>query len=76
MRRDDAPQREGERELDLALSDRAARELDDVVAALRRLPDPGFGLCSDCGAQIPFARLQVEPWALHCIACESRREAA
>jgi len=73
---DDAPQREGERELDMALSDRAARELGEVSAALRRLRDPGFGLCSDCGAPIPFERLQVEPWALRCIACESRREAA
>ncbi len=71
---DDAPQREGERELDMALSDRETRELGEVSAALRRLHGEGFGLCSDCKDEIAFDRLKVEPWALRCVACESRRE--
>ena len=71
---DDAPQREGERELDMALSDRETRELGEVSAALRRLLGERFGLCADCDAEIPFDRLKAEPWALRCVACESRHE--
>ena len=28
----------------------------------------------ECGAPISFARLSAEPWALRCIACQSRHE--
>ena len=70
----DAPRREAERELDMAQSDRDTLELAAVRAALQRLGEGGYGLCSDCGEEIPFDRLKVEPWALRCVACESRRE--
>jgi DnaK suppressor protein len=73
---DDAPQREGERELDMAQSDRSLRELGDVSDALRRLQGEGYGLCTDCGAEIPFDRLKAEPWALRCVGCEGAREQA
>lgn len=67
-------QREEEREVDMALSDMEQRELGEVSAALRRLQAGDFGRCTDCDAEIPFDRLKVEPWALRCVACESRRE--
>ena len=70
----DAIQLEGEREIDLALSDLEVRELGEVSAALRRLQGGRFGLCADCEAEIPFDRLQAEPWALRCVACASRQE--
>jgi len=73
---DDAPQREGERELDLALSDLEMRELGEVSAALRRIDGEGYGLCSACATEIPFDRLRAEPWAERCVACESAREQA
>ncbi len=73
---DDAPQREAERELDMALNDREVSELGAVSEALLRVHDARFGLCADCGTEIPFDRLRVEPWALRCVACESRREGA
>jgi DnaK suppressor protein len=72
----DAPEREADRTLDLALSDREIRELGEVSAALRRLRGEGFGLCTDCEAEIPFDRLKAEPWALRCIDCEGQRERA
>lgn len=71
---DDAPQREAERELDLALSDLETRELGEVSAALRRLQAGEYGVCRDCGAEIPFDRLKAEPGALRCVGCESRAE--
>jgi len=71
---DDAPQRENEREMDLALTDIETQELGAVSAALRRLHEPEFGQCADCASEIPFDRLKIEPWALRCVACESKRE--
>ena len=71
---DDISHREADRELDMALNDRELAELGAVSAALRRLKDGGYGVCADCGEDIAFDRLKVEPWALRCIACESRRE--
>lgn len=71
---DDAPQRDAEREVDLAQADREMDELGAVSRALARLHQPGYGLCVDCSAAIPFDRLKVEPWATRCVACEGARE--
>ena len=71
---DDAPQREGEREVDMALSDLETLQIGAVSEALLRLKESRYGGCADCGAQIPFERLQAEPWALRCLACEALHE--
>jgi DnaK suppressor protein len=73
---DDISHREAERELDMALSDREVGELGAVSAALLRLQEGRYGDCTDCGEAIAFDRLKVEPWAMRCVACESRREGA
>lgn len=48
-----------------------ALELQKVEAALQRLDrDPDeFGLCEGCGEEIPRRRLELMPWARHCVAC-------
>jgi DnaK suppressor protein len=63
-----------DREIDLAQADREMDELGAVSRALARLHQPGYGLCVDCSAAIPFDRLKVEPWATRCVACEGARE--
>ena len=73
---DDVSHREADREMDMALGDRELTELGAVTAALLRLKEDRYGACSDCGEQIAFDRLKVEPWALRCVACEGRRERA
>lgn len=73
---DDAPQREGERELDQALTDFETQELREVNEALRRMDGETFGQCDDCGTEIPFDRLRAEPWARRCVPCEAAREQA
>ena len=70
----EAPLREEEREMDMALSDLETRELGEISAALRRLQAGDYGACSDCGADIPFDRLKAEPWAARCVPCESAHE--
>ena len=72
----DAPRREAERELDMAQSDRDTLELATVRQALQRLAEGDYGICADCQEEIPFNRLQAEPWARRCVACEGAREAA
>jgi RNA polymerase-binding transcription factor DksA len=37
--------------------------------ALKRLHQPDYGVCIDCGKDIGFVRLKVDPWTLHCQAC-------
>ena len=49
-------------------------ELREVEAALARLHEPDFGVCSDCGTDIPFARLQAAPHAIRCAACQAEHE--
>jgi DnaK suppressor protein len=58
-----------ELELDVA-------ELRAVEAALTRLHEPDFGLCADCDAEIPYARLSANPTATRCLACQTQRERA
>jgi DnaK suppressor protein len=73
---DDAPQRAMDREVDMALSEIDTQELAAVGRALARVHEEDYGLCVDCGGGIPFDRLKVEPQALRCVACESKREKA
>ena len=57
-----------EDELEASNATRVSRELSEIDAALERLHRaPGqFGVCEDTGQDIPFARLDVIPWARTC----------
>lgn len=72
---DDATARDADREVDLARSDQDIGELRAVNEALARLHGSGYGLCSDCDAEIPFDRLQLNPQAPRCVACQAAFEA-
>lgn len=55
-------------ELDASNATRISRQLVEIDAALERLhrqPEQ-FGVCEDTGADIPFERLEVIPWARTC----------
>lgn len=71
---DDAPQRLPERDIAAALTAHEKGELSQIDAALTRLDDGSYGTCADCGVNIPFERLQAQPWALCCIGCATQRE--
>jgi RNA polymerase-binding protein DksA len=62
--------------LDVAEVSRDAGELREVQAALLRMKDGTYGECIDCGNDIPFARLNANPSASRCIACQERVEAS
>ena len=53
----------------------AAREqvqLEQIVAALRRLEEGTFGACNGCGESIPMDRLLIYPETMACAKCACR----
>jgi RNA polymerase-binding protein DksA len=63
-----------ESSIEVAEIERDLRELRGTQAALERLHTPDYGVCADCGADIPYSRLNAEPSATRCIACQTRAE--
>lgn len=55
------------------LAQRARTELTEVDAALERWETGDYGVCTKCGKDIPDERLEVRPFAEHCVPCASRR---
>jgi DnaK suppressor protein len=49
-------------------------ELRAIASARQRISDGVYGDCADCGCEISLARLQAEPAAARCIACQERFE--
>ncbi len=50
------------------------RELAEVDVALERLKAGKYGVCADCGQQIPIARLRAYPAAIRCSHCQDAYE--
>jgi RNA polymerase-binding protein DksA len=53
---------------------RDLRELQGLDAALNRLAEDTYGICEDCGDDIPLERLRVNPGATRCVRCQSMYE--
>ena len=50
--------------------DEAARvELEQIKQALHRIETNEYGLCLDCGEQIPYERLEAIPFTAYCKNC-------
>ena len=61
-------------DLDHAEVGRDLTELRALEAARQRLTDGSYGTCGDCGGEIGFERLQVNPAAVRCIRCQTAYE--
>ena len=73
---DDWAQADAERDLAFALCEREAEELNAIDAALKRLANGEYGQCHDCGVAIAAARLEANPLATRCVACQAHAEKA
>lgn len=62
------------REIDYTLGDNAEQVLSEIDAALQRIDDRTYGICFNCGKEIPRERLEANPWASLCIDCKRRAE--
>ena len=55
------------------LIERAQYRLKAIDAALNRLQQNRYGLCEDCGEEIPAERLQALPFAALCVTCQLKQ---
>lgn len=62
--------------IDDAKAEHAAHELEQVLAARRRLQDHSYGLCVDCGEEIDPRRLEALPATPYCTGCQAVHEYA
>lgn len=60
--------------VDEAKAEHALEELEQVLAARRRVNDHSYGLCMDCGEPIDLRRLMALPATPFCTACQSIHE--
>ncbi|NPC56994.1 TraR/DksA family transcriptional regulator [Caenimonas soli] len=70
----DVATRESQVVVDEVQAEHAAHELEQVLAARRRLQELNYGMCQDCGAPIDLRRLSAMPAASHCVSCQYMRE--
>lgn len=61
-------------DIDNAEVTRDLHEVREILAAQERIAEGSYGACTDCGADIDFARLRVNPTATRCIACQRVHE--
>ncbi len=62
---------ERDRELGLLLGDREREKLKNIDEALLRFEEGEYGICEECGDEIPLGRLKVMPFARYCVKCKS-----
>lgn len=66
-----ATERENDEVLD-SLGNASEQELILVNTALKRIDSGDYFSCSICGDDIPTARLELLPFATHCVNCEEK----
>lgn len=49
-------------------------EQAEVMAALARMTEGRYGVCTDCGDEVGIKRLEVTPTASRCIRCQTHFE--
>jgi len=59
-------------ELNETLLENECYVVSEISAALRRIEEGSFGLCENCGAQIPDARIDALPYTRHCVSCAEK----
>jgi RNA polymerase-binding protein DksA len=63
-----------EQEFTLSLLENEEQALDEIGAALDRIDKGSFGLCEECGKEIPRERLRALPYARRCVECARKLE--
>ncbi len=49
-------------------------QLRVIEEALQKIDEGTYGICDDCGMEIPVGRLNVMPFAVRCVDCQEKRE--
>lgn len=61
-----------EQEFTLSLMEHEGTALEQIEAALERIEEGNYGVCTECEAKIPKTRLQVLPHTPHCVKCADK----
>ena len=61
-------------DLQFANIDRYIEQIREIDAALTSIAERSYGLCVDCGTDIDFQRLSIQPTAKRCQTCQTRHE--
>jgi RNA polymerase-binding protein DksA len=56
-----------DREIDYTLEENSGHVLSEIDAALKRIEDGTYGICTVCGKEIAPERLEAYPWASLCM---------
>jgi DnaK suppressor protein len=70
----DLANRESQETVDEVQAEHSALELEQVIAARRRIQELSYGLCQDCGEPIDLRRLSAMPATPYCTSCQSQHE--
>jgi DnaK suppressor protein len=60
--------------VDYTILEMRYKTFKDITEAFGRLEAGTYGVCESCSAEIPLARLKVEPFARYCVPCQSKME--
>jgi DnaK suppressor protein len=61
-----------ERGKDFALREMDSMTINWIDMALDRIREGSYGTCTSCKGEIPYERLQAEPWAARCVMCQEK----
>lgn len=63
-----------ESERQLALQRNLETVLHDVNSALERMDKGAYGVCQDCGKEIPIERLEARPYVTRCVEDQTKED--
>ena len=66
---------EGQRAFSFRIRERERFLIRKIKDALRRIEEGTYGICEECGEDIPIARLKARPVTNYCLDCKTRMEA-
>ena len=61
-------------EMNNQLNTRNNEKINRIEEALDRIEDGTYGICEDCGEEIPEKRLEANPYIMVCVVCAEERE--
>jgi RNA polymerase-binding protein DksA len=63
-----------DREQQVVLRDNIRHIVDQIDHALEKIENGTYGLCDECGKEIPEERLELEPYAAYCVEDQEKIE--
>ncbi|MGB9734921.1 MAG: TraR/DksA family transcriptional regulator [bacterium] len=70
----DAIAEDRNREYEYLLTTMETKKLKQINEALAKIEDGTYGICEECGEEIPLARLKILPFTKLCVDCASNVE--